>query len=488
MREHWHDSGIEGLGKPAAEARAFPAPGRPARLQRQPASDQWRANDQLPPGEQQKRGEQGLRWPPAESWWLGTEYGVEARDTRDRLDWLLDDLDTVPSRGQSSPFSRRYGAAPGVASREGGRFAAEWSASGTSSRSSRPVAFLPWRLKRVKKDGGVMARRALLERSAELIADDEVPPRQPHSIRADQASSHWRGAGGRWLIWVARAVAWAVLLLIGYRGVLAIIQGPAPRTPAVSGKLSSGSAQFPVTAAEAYALQFGDVYLNFSPASAVVRNQDLAKFLPPGTDPSLGYDAAGTLRMLDEDVAAVFVTGRHTAIVTLLARLSNGRLIELGVPIYATAGGMSVSGYPALMPGPGKAVPPPASAQTSDQAAEAALQAQLPAFFRAYASGDQGTLARFTAPGAHITGLHKYVSFGGIDNVYVPAGGSTRQIWVTVSWQLASAAASAAKSPAAGVASAALQMTYQMTVVKQAGSWDIRSIGASTRAPAQGPP
>jgi Conjugative transposon protein TcpC len=331
-----------------------------------------------------------------------------------------------------------------------------------------------------------MARRALLERSAEFTADDGVPRRQPQPIRADPAASHWRGAGGRWLIWVARAIAWAVLLLIGYRGVLAIIQGPAPRAPAAA-KPSSGEAQFPVTVAEAYALEFGDVYLNFSPASAAARNRDLAKFLPPGSDPSLGFDTTGTLTLLGEQVAAISVTGRHTAIVTLLARLSNARLIELGVPIYATGGSMSVSGYPALLPGPGKAAPPPAGQQTSDQATEAALQAQLPAFFRAYASGDQGTLARFTVPGAHITGLRNEVSFGGIDHVYVPAGGSTRQISVTVSWQLRSAT-TAAKSTAAGVASAALQMTYQMTVVRQAGSWDIRSIGASTRPLAQGPP
>jgi len=333
-----------------------------------------------------------------------------------------------------------------------------------------------------------MARRALLERSAEFTADDEVPRRQPQPIRAGQAASHWRGAGGRWLIWVARAIAWAVLLLIGYRGVLAIIQGPAPRAPAAAAELSSGGTQFPVTVAEAYALQFGDVYLNVSPASAAVRNQDLAQFLAPGTDPSPGFDTTGTLRLLGEQVAAVSVTGRHTAIVTLLARLSNARLVELGVPIYATGGKMSVSGYPALLPGPGKAVPPRASHQASDQATEAALRAQLPAFFQAYASGDQGTLARFTAAGAHITGLRGDVSFGRIDNVYVPAGGSTRQISVTVSWHLRSAATTSAKSTAAGAASDPLQMTYQLTVVRQAGSWDVRSIGASTRPLAQGPP
>jgi hypothetical protein len=337
-----------------------------------------------------------------------------------------------------------------------------------------------------------MARRALLERSAEFTADDDVPPsRQPHPVRLDQTTSHWRGAGGRWLIWVGRAVAWAVLLLIGYRGVLAIIQGPVPSTsagPAVpSGSTKFPVTSFPVTSAEAFALAFGDVYLNFSPASAAARKLELARFLPPGSDAQFGLIGTGTQQMVDDQVAAISVTGRHTAIVTLLAQLGNDRLIELGVPIYANARGMSVSGYPALLPGPGPAVPPSASQLASDQATETALQGQLPAFFQAYASGDQGTLARFTAPGAHITGLHDDVRFGGIDSVYVPAGGSTRQISVTVSWQLPFAVATATKSPV-GVPSAALQMTYQMTVVRQGGSWDIQSIGASTRPLAEGSP
>jgi hypothetical protein len=31
-------------------------------------------------------------------------------------------------------------------------------------------------------------------------------------------------------------------------------------------------------------------------------------------------------------------------------------------------------------------------------------------------------------------------------------------------------------------------MTYQLTIVRQGGSWDIRSIGASTSRLASGPP
>jgi hypothetical protein len=331
-----------------------------------------------------------------------------------------------------------------------------------------------------------MARRALLDRSAEFTVDDQVPPpSQPRPVRLDQATSRWRGAGGRWLIWVARAVAWAVLLIIGYRGVLAIVQGPARTVPAESAVAPTGSTQFPVTSAEAYALDFGDVYLNFSPADSAARSRDLAAFLPPGVSGAAGWNGSGTQRMVDEQVTSISVTGIHTAVVTLLAQLSNGRLIELGVPVDADAGRMSVQGLPAWLPGPGKATPP-AGTQTSDQATETALQTQLPAFFEAYATGDQGTLARFIVPGAHLTGLHNDVTFGGIDSVYVPAGGSTRQVSVTVTWQLPTSAATS--SGAIGAASAALQMTYQMTVVKQGGSWDVRSIGASTQPLGQGPP
>ncbi len=38
----------------------------------------------------------------------------------------------------------------------------------------------------------------------------------------------WRGAGGRWLVWTFRVVVWAVLLIIGYRGVMAIVLNETP--------------------------------------------------------------------------------------------------------------------------------------------------------------------------------------------------------------------------------------------------------------------
>jgi hypothetical protein len=181
--------------------------------------------------------------------------------------------------------------------------------------------------------------------------------------------------------------------------------------------------------------------------------------------------------LLSVQVASVSVTGRHTAVVTLLARLDTGRMIELAVPVYCDDGALSVSGEPALLPAPQTAAPPAPDTANSDPVAQTALRSQLPDFFQAYASGDKTALARFSSPGAHLTGLDGAVTFGGIDSLYAPPGGARRAITVAVTWHLAAAPVAASRVTAEP---AALQVTYQMTVVRQRGSWDVQAIGAST--------
>jgi hypothetical protein len=344
-----------------------------------------------------------------------------------------------------------------------------------------------------------MVRWAVLDRGDELTGDEALPPEAPSersapsasrlpSARSAQAAAHWRGAGGRWLVWVARVVVWTVIVLVGYRGVLAIVGDIGTSGNGSGGQRAVSANRFPVTAAEAYALEFGNVYLNYSPATAGERSAALAAFLAPGADPQLGWNGAGNQQLLAEQVAGIAVRSGHAAVVTLLARLGDGSLVELGVPVYAAGGGMSVSGEPALLPGPAKAVAPAAAQTSGDQVTAAALQGQLAGFFQAYASGDQATLARFLAPGAQITGLAGVVRFGAVDAVYAPAGGPTRTISVTVSWLLPSQPAPRSAGATASAA-AGLQMTYEMTVVKRGGAWDVRSIGAATaRPPTQGPP
>jgi hypothetical protein len=337
-----------------------------------------------------------------------------------------------------------------------------------------------------------MVRKATLDRSLrpdDLVAADEAVPEVAEPAEfTERRPGQWRGAGGRWLVWTFRVVLWAVLLIVGFRGVTSIAE--TSRQPARSdvsdanpGATGSG---FPVSMAEAFALQFGNVYLNFSPATAAQRASDLVPFIPVGSNSQFGWNGAGTQQLQSEQVASISVKSANSAVVTLLAQVGSG-LIELGVPIYAAQGGLVVSAEPALLPGPQRATPPSSSNAEIDSAAVAALTAQLPGFFRAYASGDQEALGRFLAPGAVVTGLGGTVTFGSIAGMEVPSGGATRRIAVSVVWHLASQSSKArgkhSQDSSVNDASAGLQMTYEMTVLRQHGSWYVQAIGPSATQP-----
>ncbi len=236
-----------------------------------------------------------------------------------------------------------------------------------------------------------------------------------------------------------------------------------------------------MTLADAYALQFGQVYLNFSPATADQRASQLAAFLPAGADPQLGWNGTGTQQLQSEEVAGTNVRDAHHAVVTLLARV-NGQLMELGVPVYATGTGVVISGEPALLPAPGPVSVPTAAPASPDTATQGILMGQLPAFFQAYANGNQATLGRFLAPGVSLTGLNGAVDFHSLSAVSVPPGGATRHIIATVMWTIPARAGQAK----GGGAPAQLEMAYALTVLKQNGTWYVEDINAATESP--GPP
>jgi Conjugative transposon protein TcpC len=326
-----------------------------------------------------------------------------------------------------------------------------------------------------------MVRRSTVDRSPQSDVYDAdyaagTGDLAPEGGKKDRTSPGWRGAGGRWLVWVFRIVVWAVLLLIGYRGVTAIMTGETGNSPAPAPAASPGSG-FPSALAGAYALQFGQVYLNADPATASQRASELATFLPAGSDSQLGWNGSGSLQLKSEQVASVAVQDAHHALVTLLARV-NGQLMELGVPVYSSGGALAVSGEPAWLPAPAKASVPTPSAPTSDAATQSELMSQLPAFFQAYASGDQVTIDRFLAPGTHITGLGGALTFGSLTGVTVPTGGDTRQTVATVVWHVPGQA-----SPSPGTTNASppagLEMSYALTIVKRSGTWYISALGPS---------
>ncbi len=355
---------------------------------------------------------------------------------------------------------------------------AEWSPKGV--RVVRRNSLLR---RRRRAGGGGMVRKATLDRGlrpdGSAAAEEDVHGTTQPDELTGRSPSQWRGAGGRWMVWVFRAVIWAVLLIIGFRGVMAIVQGDRPAGSSTSSATSSSG--FPVGLAEAFALQFGNVYLNFSPGTAAQRANNLVPFIPVGADPQFGWNGSGSQKLQSEQVASISVQDAHHAMVRLLAQINTG-LIELGVPVYTDQGGLVVSAEPALLPGPVRASPPAPSSAPTDSSAVNALTTQLPDFFQAYASGDQQTLGRFLAPGASVTGLGGAVTFGSISGMEVPTGGSTRRIAVSVVWKLPGQSSSSSNSSVDN-APAGLEMTYEMTVVKQNGSWYIQAIGPSAQQP-----
>jgi hypothetical protein len=290
----------------------------------------------------------------------------------------------------------------------------------------------------------------------------------------------WGGGGGRWTVWPMRVVLWAAILVIGYRGITAILlnetpsSGNANPSGGATGDQPSAST-FPVTLGEAFALRFGELYLSFSPSTATQRAQQLAAFIPASAranDPEFGWTGTGTSTLQSLSVAGIDVRSDQAAVVTLLATRNN-QLIELGVPVYSSGGGLVVSGEPALLPAPTVATLPKVQGASSDQAAKSALGTQLPAFFQAYASGDQAALSRYVMPGVSLTGLGGAVSFGSIVSIDVPQGGTTRDITVTVDWIL----------PAqVGLGTPRLATIYDMSVVDRQGArWYVEDIRASTQ-------
>jgi hypothetical protein len=327
-----------------------------------------------------------------------------------------------------------------------------------------------------------MARRSTVERGPQSAVRDgksAVPaaPDDPAG-KAPGGSAGWRGAGGRWGVWIGRAILWAVLIVVVVNGVRAIFarETQAPGPASTSSQQPTPTSSFPATLAEAFALQFGQVYLNFDQAHASQRAQQLAAFIPSGAGQQFGWNGAGRMQLGSEQIADITVQDADNALVKLLVTV-NGQLMQFSVPIYAASGGMVVSGEPALLPPPARVSPPsPPPGGSSDLTTQNEFENFLPSFLQAYAASDTATLGRYITKGFSITGLGGVVSYDSIQSLTVPQGGSKRDITVTVRWQLPGQG---------GTAPATLDVTYEMTWIYQSGTWSVETITGSTQQAGQ---
>lgn len=327
-----------------------------------------------------------------------------------------------------------------------------------------------------------MARRtgvANADSGTESSAYADDSPGWPGSNRpAPVAKAPWGGSGGRWLVWPMRIILWAALLVVIYRGVTAIAfnETPSSSTANSTGPVATGgpASTFPTTLAEAYVLQFGRVYFNFSPETAATRQQELGSFFTPGVlsaqSQQFGYNGSAKTTLQSEDVAGIDVRSPNSAVVTLLTTL-NDKLTKFAVPVYAANGGIVISGLPALLPTPWMVQPPQVQQAQPDANATLQLQQQLPGFFSAFAGTSQAELNRYLVTPGSLTVLGGMVTSPAIvsNSLYVPPGGTTRDITVTVNWQL--------PGQQGGFAT-----TYDMSVVdQQGGRWYVEGIRASTQ-------
>lgn len=294
----------------------------------------------------------------------------------------------------------------------------------------------------------------------------DPPAKKGRRARGDRRG--WGGSGGRWWIYVGRAILWAFIIVVLVNGVRAPFERFMAK-PGPAEKVGSGQPSFPSTAASSYALAFTNVYLNYDQATAQNRQRQLAQFLGPEVDPQLGWDGTGRSVLQSAQVSSVDPDDANHAIVTVLVR-ANDRSFQLAVPVYAKDGAMEITGRPAILAPPPKASVPAAS-QDRDSALESSLAEPLAGFFRAYASSDVASLQRYSDP--PVTGLGGAVTFGQVKEIVAPPGASdSRTVNATVVWQV----------PPAGprIPGSMLEQTYRLTMVKKDGNWYVTSIRGST--------
>ncbi len=239
---------------------------------------------------------------------------------------------------------------------------------------------------------------------------------------------------------------------------------------------AAAAGQFPVTLSQADAGEFGQVYLNFSPATQGQREQELAAFVlsrVAAANCHLGWSDAGQLILQSEQVTGITVQDPQHPKITLLATV-NGQLVEFGVLVVASGGGAVVAEEFGWLPAPQQVSPPASASGGSDPVVHSQLTNELPPFSQACASDDSAALGRFEVRGVSLTGLGGAVVFDSIADLQVSTSGATRQITATVMWQLPGQAS-------AGITK--LEMAYRMSPVDlQSGKWYVNEVSAANEA------
>jgi hypothetical protein len=235
--------------------------------------------------------------------------------------------------------------------------------------------------------------------------------------------------------------------------------------------------------AEAYAMQFAGIYLNFDAAKPDERGARLQPYLADGFDAKFGWDGFGRMFAANIQPFGVEVLDEQNGVVTL-AFQSGTRRLHLSVPVYHADGRFVVSGRPALLPAPAAADLPAVAPPESDEQAENELRPQLADFFKAYAAGNTVALQRYLVAGETMPTFAGAFTFSELKSLVVPVGGATREIRAAVVWGVPSGTTPSAEPGATdpSAVNGRLEQAYRLTVEKQGDKWFVKDIRGAGRA------
>ncbi|SHI12600.1 conjugal transfer protein [Streptomyces sp. 3214.6] len=247
--------------------------------------------------------------------------------------------------------------------------------------------------------------------------------------------------------------------------------------------------EFPTEQAAAFAEQYAQLCMTFSPDTSSTRRTDLARYASAGVDPECGWSGEGTSKAVsatwDGTAERLPEFGDHGRYIGVQVRTDDGTLTTLTVPVYVqnlkTGEGMRVAGDVGQMPLPARADVP--ELDQRDEVVDDTLSTQLqqkvlPGYFEAWGASDATAMSRFITPDATLTattGLAGRMTKPQVGTVvalvparvqgtdpYAYSAGQAVQVRVVVDW-----------SDAKGVA---VSRAYRMTIVNTAQGWFVKDI------------
>ncbi|MFJ8944118.1 conjugal transfer protein [Streptomyces sp. NPDC102395] len=319
-------------------------------------------------------------------------------------------------------------------------------------------------------------------------------PAPPRSFDVPRPGGRIPGGGRRTHVALRATLLITVCALaLGSCGVMGLVVGKS--SGATAAGLDAGDAaryrltEFPTEQAAAFAEQYAQLCMTFSPDTSSARRAELARYNSAGVDPECGWSGEGSGKAVstawDGTAEKLPEYGEHGRYIGVQVRSEDGTLTTLTVPVYVkdlkTGEGMRVAGDVGQMPMPAAADVPEVDqrGEVVDDALSTQLQQKvLPGYFTAWGASDTTAMARFITPDATLTattGLSGRLTAPQVGAVVALAppsvqnskpysydAGQAVQVRVSVDW-----------TDAKGVV---VRRAYRMTVVNTAQGWFIKDV------------